>query len=243
MSGYFRPKIIARIPKYWPLERMALLDYKTREIVGIAEPVESFAFDDPRGAMLSKQVDKARRKAIRQLDRSTPDVDTLAEGLRLAAQVPDATVRRADRENRPFRRSRSNRAPHQRNTGGPRRSPAGKEPEGATPTEHRTRQHFEGPQREVIMPFVETSVSRDIFRTIDTARELQKNAAIVGRPGVGKSFALTAYTKSVNAGRIFDRHASIWQHREHATADDALRSLRARADHRRGTESQATGVS
>ncbi|ABE62432.1 hypothetical protein Nham_1613 [Nitrobacter hamburgensis X14] len=92
MSGYFKSKIIARIPKYWPPQRMALLDYKTREIIGIADPVEAFAFDDPRGAMLSKQVDKARRKAIRQLDRSTPDVDTLAEGLRLAAQMTDATV-------------------------------------------------------------------------------------------------------------------------------------------------------
>jgi DNA transposition AAA+ family ATPase len=43
------------------------------------------------------------------------------------------------------------------------------------------------------MPFVETSVSRDIFRTIDLARELQKNGAVVGRPGVGKNRALIAY--------------------------------------------------
>lgn len=42
-------------------------------------------------------------------------------------------------------------------------------------------------------PFVETSVSRDIFQTIDLARELQQNAAIVGRPGVGKTRALVAY--------------------------------------------------
>lgn len=45
----------------------------------------------------------------------------------------------------------------------------------------------------MIMPFVETSVSRDIFRTIDLARELQKNAAVVGRPGVGKSHSLHEY--------------------------------------------------
>lgn len=43
------------------------------------------------------------------------------------------------------------------------------------------------------MPFVETSVWRAISRTIDLARELQKNAAIVGRPGVGKSHALHEY--------------------------------------------------
>ena len=92
MSGYFQKKIIARIPKYWSVQQLVLLDYRTRKRIGIAVPVETFDFDDPRGAMLSKQVDKARRKAIRQLDRSTPDVDTLAEGLRLAAQVPEATV-------------------------------------------------------------------------------------------------------------------------------------------------------
>lgn len=92
ISDYEKPKIIARIPKYWPPQRMALLDYKTRELIGIAQPEEIYAFDDPRGAIRSKQVDKARRKSIRRLDRSTPDVDTLAEGLRLAALVPDATI-------------------------------------------------------------------------------------------------------------------------------------------------------
>lgn len=43
--------------------------------------------------------------------------------------------------------------------------------------------------------FVETSVSRYIFQTIETARELGKNAAIVGKPGVGKSHALYAYAR------------------------------------------------
>ena len=52
------------------------------------------------------------------------------------------------------------------------------------------------------MPFVETSVSRDIFRTIDLARELRKNGAIVGRPGVGKSRALVAY-KDQRDGVVF----------------------------------------
>jgi DNA transposition AAA+ family ATPase len=38
--------------------------------------------------------------------------------------------------------------------------------------------------------FVETSVSRDIFRTINLARDLHKCAAIVGPPGGGKSRTL-----------------------------------------------------
>ncbi len=41
--------------------------------------------------------------------------------------------------------------------------------------------------------FVETSVSRDIFKTIDLAIELKKNAAIVGRPGIGKTHSIIAY--------------------------------------------------
>lgn len=45
-------------------------------------------------------------------------------------------------------------------------------------------------------PFVETSVSRDIFKTINLSRQLNKNAAIVGRPGVGKSRALRAYVEN-----------------------------------------------
>lgn len=53
------------------------------------------------------------------------------------------------------------------------------------------------------MQFVETSVSRDIFRTIDLARELRKNAAIVGRPGVGKSRSLAAYTSQTQGEAVF----------------------------------------
>lgn len=48
-------------------------------------------------------------------------------------------------------------------------------------------------------PFIETTVSRDIFKTIDSARELKKNAAIVGRPGVGKTRALHAYIERQDA--------------------------------------------
>ncbi len=52
------------------------------------------------------------------------------------------------------------------------------------------------------MPFVETSVSRDIFKTIDLARELEKNAAIVGRPGVGKTAALIEYKNKHGAAAM-----------------------------------------
>lgn len=92
MSGYFEKKIIARVPLYWPTEELALLSIKNRELVGIAKPVASYAFDDPRGAQLSKNEDKARRAAIRTLDRSVPDIDTVREGLRIAAMLPAAPI-------------------------------------------------------------------------------------------------------------------------------------------------------
>lgn len=41
--------------------------------------------------------------------------------------------------------------------------------------------------------FVETSVSRRIFRAADLAREIGTNAAVIGAPGVGKSMAIAAY--------------------------------------------------
>lgn len=88
LSGYFEDKIIARVPRFWRAEKLPLLHIKTRELVGIAEPTPTFAFDDPAGARFSKKVDVARRKAIRALDRSTPDIDTVQEGLRIAAMIP-----------------------------------------------------------------------------------------------------------------------------------------------------------
>lgn len=92
MASYFDDKVIARVPRFWPASKLALLHPKTRELIGVAEPVEIFAFDDPAGAQFSKQVDKRRRGAIRALDRSTPDIDTVQEGLRIAAMIPPAPI-------------------------------------------------------------------------------------------------------------------------------------------------------
>jgi len=92
MASYFQDKIIARVPRFWRAEKLPLMDIKTGKLVGIAEPVESFAFDDSRGAMLSKQVDKDRRSAIRVLDRSAPNLDTVEEGLRIAAKLQPPSI-------------------------------------------------------------------------------------------------------------------------------------------------------
>lgn len=92
MSGYFEDKIIARVPRFWNASKLALLHIKTRNLVGVAEPMNAFAFDDPAGARLSKHMDKSRRAAIVALDRSTRDIDTVQEGLRIAAMIPPAPI-------------------------------------------------------------------------------------------------------------------------------------------------------
>jgi DNA transposition AAA+ family ATPase len=66
------------------------------------------------------------------------------------------------------------------------------------------------------IPFVETSVSRYVFQTIDTAREINKNGAIVGQPGVGKSRALHAYVQA---------HDGVYFMTVTAVTGNALRDL------------------
>lgn len=75
------------------------------------------------------------------------------------------------------------------------------------------------------MPFVETSVSRDIFKTIDLARELRKNAAIVGRPGVGKSRGLVAYTEAHNQICRYSNSPTTIMMTATAVTGNALRDL------------------
>lgn len=87
LASYFESKIIARMPLYWRPEKIALLHIKTRALIGIAEPPGRFAFDDPAGARQSTEIDKARRAAIRNLDRNAPTIDTMQETKRIAATL------------------------------------------------------------------------------------------------------------------------------------------------------------
>jgi hypothetical protein len=91
-ADYFESKVIVRVPRYWRAEKLALLHIKTRDFLGIAEPVPAFAFDDPAGAQLSQQIDRARRAGIRKLDHSAPNIDTVQETLRIAATIPAAPI-------------------------------------------------------------------------------------------------------------------------------------------------------
>jgi hypothetical protein len=92
LASYFEDKIIARIPRFWHAEKLALLHVKTRGLVGIAEPVGAIAFDDITGARVSHEKDKRRRAEIRKLDRTAPDIDTVQESLRIAATIPAPAI-------------------------------------------------------------------------------------------------------------------------------------------------------
>lgn len=86
LTTYDESRIVA-CEHLFEREKMALLHIKTRELVGIAEPIGAIAFDDPVGAQLSHQVDKQRRAHIRALDRAAPSIDTVAETQRITATI------------------------------------------------------------------------------------------------------------------------------------------------------------
>jgi hypothetical protein len=92
LYSYFENKIIARIPRFWSPEKLALLHVKTRALVGIAEPVGAVAFDDVAGARVSHEKDRRRRAEIRKLGRTVPNIDTVQESLRIAAAIPPLAI-------------------------------------------------------------------------------------------------------------------------------------------------------
>jgi hypothetical protein len=92
LAGYFENKIIARAPKYWEPEQLPLLHLKTRELIGMAEPVGAYAFDDLEGAKLSSRKNGLRRRAIRDAVADVPDLDTVKAGIEIAATIPLPTI-------------------------------------------------------------------------------------------------------------------------------------------------------
>lgn len=59
------------------------------------------------------------------------------------------------------------------------------------------------------VPFIETEIARQIFDVIEDARENSICAAIVGKPGVGKTMALRAYSEQHRAARMMTATAVI----------------------------------
>lgn len=74
LDAYLGDKVIVRIPAYHKFNELLILD-ENGERLGIAQPSEKFAFHDKRGAQIAYERKKARNGAIRELNKSAPDID------------------------------------------------------------------------------------------------------------------------------------------------------------------------
>lgn len=78
LDTYLGDKVTVRVPIYHGFNELLVLAPDGREL-GIVKPEEVFSYHDPRGAQRSASRVKARNAAIRQLDRSAPDIDVGAK--------------------------------------------------------------------------------------------------------------------------------------------------------------------
>lgn len=88
LDVWFHDTITVHIPQYHGYNALRLTK-PDGSFLGIAHPEEEFAFFDPRGARRSAERNTRRNKALREADRSTPDVDVGAELVTLAQHAPE----------------------------------------------------------------------------------------------------------------------------------------------------------
>ncbi|QDG77335.1 hypothetical protein [Labrenzia sp. PHM005] len=88
LDVWFHDTITVHIPQYHGYNTLRLTK-QDGSFLGIAHPEEEFAFFDPRGARRSAERNTRRNKALREADRSTPDIDIGAELVKLAQHAPE----------------------------------------------------------------------------------------------------------------------------------------------------------
>lgn len=74
----FERTVIVYVPAYHGFNEL-LVETASGQRIGWAKPSKKVSYLDPRGAQHSASRDKDRRKAIRDLQRSVPDIDVLGE--------------------------------------------------------------------------------------------------------------------------------------------------------------------
>jgi hypothetical protein len=77
------------LPQYEEHSRLAVRDDRDRFLCFV-EPDMPFGFLDSRGAQESARRDRLQRQALRDLDRSAPDLDLLEERSAVVATLPAA---------------------------------------------------------------------------------------------------------------------------------------------------------
>lgn len=90
LATFMASKIVVRVPKFEDPVILPLLDDAGR-LVGFAAPVTRFGILDKAGAAEADRVASDHRRAVRDLDRSVPDIDVAAEITRVAAALPAPT--------------------------------------------------------------------------------------------------------------------------------------------------------
>lgn len=74
----FERSIHVRVPAYHGFNEL-LVETLSGQRIGWAVPDQKFSYLDPRGAETSASRDKQRRKALRQMEQSVPDIDVLGK--------------------------------------------------------------------------------------------------------------------------------------------------------------------
>ncbi|HEY8163869.1 MAG TPA: hypothetical protein VIF34_16620 [Methylocystis sp.] len=81
--------VTVRVPKYEQWARLPVEDMQGN-LLGFAEEDQAFSYFDPAGARESDRRRALQRRAIRDLDKSAPDIDVTAEILAFPSNAPKA---------------------------------------------------------------------------------------------------------------------------------------------------------
>ncbi|MCY1668605.1 hypothetical protein [Rhizobium sp. SL86] len=84
----FENTVIVRVPAYHGFNEL-LVETLQGERIGWAKPNVQLPYDDPRGAQTSAARDKNRKRALREMKRSVPDIDPLEKLIDIGKSTPD----------------------------------------------------------------------------------------------------------------------------------------------------------
>lgn len=84
----FETTVIVRVPAYHGFNEL-LVETVSGERIGWATPDREFTYDDPRGAQTSATRDRERKRALREMQRSVPEIDVLGKLIEIGEGTPN----------------------------------------------------------------------------------------------------------------------------------------------------------
>ncbi|ABD87127.1 hypothetical protein [Rhodopseudomonas palustris] len=88
LSTFMASKITVRVPKFEDDPTILPLLDDAGKLIGFAAPVTRYGILDKAGAAEADRIASEHRRAVRDLDKSVPDIDVAAEIARVAAALP-----------------------------------------------------------------------------------------------------------------------------------------------------------